>query len=102
MKRILVALLLLGGCATTKPAPVPVPIPNIQPQPMDMHRVDWKVYRADQLRAILDNADPDTIFYVLDQKNFRNLTLNLTDMERYIGDQSDINDTLIGILERKR
>lgn len=104
---LLPLVLMIGSCATTTPEihlpPIntnrPAPVPKVEPTPMNLTHVEWKVYTAAELKAELDRSAPDTVFYVLTPNEFRNLTMNVTEMKRFIEDQRDINQALIAAIE---
>lgn len=101
---LLAAVLLaaLGGCQTAaeRPAialidpvkPAPVPVPTVAP--VNMRDVTWKVYNVAQLETLIaeQKAKGDTKFVLmaLTPKGYENLSLNLSDLERYIREQKQV------------
>jgi hypothetical protein len=89
---------LLGACQTTQPQPVaeisyaPVPVPAIAP--VNMRDVSWKVYNVAELEKLVaeKKAKPEEKFVLIavTPKGYENLSLNLTDLERYIREQKKV------------
>lgn len=107
MRGKLLALLLLGGCATNTIVPqaqpnVPVAVPIAQP--MTFNSVNWQVLSADQLRDLatqLQKAQDNHVVFVLDATNYNNLSLNLAEIERYIKEQNTILDMLKTVIAQR-
>ena len=77
-------------------ANLPVAIPTVQP--MTLNPVDWQVMSVNELRQLLANK---AILFVLDSKNYNNLSLNLIEIERYIKEQRTIIALLDGIIAER-
>lgn len=87
----LLALLSLTGCSTVaiKAPPVvftPATVPD--PSPMNLSTVQWKVYNANDIKALSSSLNASNsksfVLYGLDNKNFQSLDSNIQDMYRYI------------------
>jgi len=78
-------------------ANLPVAIPTVQP--MTLNPVDWQVLSVNELRQLL--ANNKAILFVLDTKNYNNLSLNLIEIERYIKEQKTIIALLDGIITER-
>jgi hypothetical protein len=93
---------LFGGGRFTLPSLVenkPVPITIVQPTPMELNDVTWKVYTPETLAAEVQQAPTGTVYYVLTQDEYNVLAMNLSEMRRYIEDQSAVNATLINAIK---
>ena len=68
----------------------PVAVPVNRPAPMNLGNVQWRVLNIDQMKSLIEENknNTDVIFYVMDKGNYEVLSMNLTEMERYIKDQS--------------
>lgn len=93
----------LGGCQTAAPdrpsvaliepaRPAPVPVPTVAP--VTMRDVTWKVYNVAQLEALIAEqkrkGDTTFVLMALTPKGYQNLSLNLSDLERYIREQKQV------------
>lgn len=80
----------------------PAPIPDVKATPMELRDVNWRVYTADELAQEAERARASgepVVYYVLVKPDFEVLAMNLSEMRRYIEDQSAINDTLIAAIK---
>lgn len=92
-----IASLLLVSCQT-KPVPEPIIViddkPKVKAPSVDgvaVKDVQWKVYDKKSLEQHLsENGDDDTLYFVLDEENFKVLNLNLADVLNYIKQQNEV------------
>ena len=105
MRREILLLALLSGCASTVPVTEPNPAVAVPiAQPMTLASVHWQVMTADQLRALankLQAAQGQHAVVVLDSPNYDNLSLNLIEIERYIREQKVILDMLQAVIAER-
>jgi len=93
------------GCTSTTVVPqlqsnLPVAVPTAQP--MTLQPVDWQVLSLGELRQQLAKLPKDsTVVFVLDGKNYNNLSLNLIEIERYIKEQKTIIELLDAIIAER-
>jgi hypothetical protein len=92
---VLVGGLLLAACATTPVAVVQpdiaVAIPPIDP--LTLSPVQWQVMTLPQLKqlvATMEASNSNVSVFVLDSKDYTNLSLNMTQLERYITQQQAV------------
>lgn len=102
MKQIKLALVLfllsnLFGCAQTivKPNPIPKTPPlDIQlPEPLKLEPVRWTVITKDNYQQIIESSETKNglVFFVaLDEKGYKNISLNHTKILRYIREQKSV------------
>ena len=105
MLRNLWLLVLLGGCSSS-----PVIVPQLQPntqiavpsaQPMTMNPVEWQVLNAEQLRALANKMQKSQVAFLLDTRNYDNLSLNIIEIGRYIQEQKTILDMLKAVIAER-
>jgi hypothetical protein len=97
-----VVLLLTTGCSWLKPEPeiitrtvtVAPEIPlKPAPRPIDMIDVKWYVVTTDNIDEFekrFENENTDLVFFALSVPHYQNLSVNLTDIRRYIEQQQAI------------
>lgn len=92
---LLLSSLLLTGCAGTKildiisaPAPIVIQHPP-PPRGVIMRKVEWRVLNAEILQKMLENGD-DVQFIALTPTGYENLSLNMSEIKRYIKQQKQI------------
>lgn len=98
MKSLLIIILssfLLVGCQGTKfleilsaPAPIMIQHPPAPPS-LNMLKVEWRVLNAKVLQEMLDNGD-DVQFIALSPAGYENLSLNMSEIKRYIKQQKQV------------
>lgn len=98
MKSLLIVVLssfLLVGCQGTKfldiisaPAPIMIQHPPAPPS-LIMLKVKWRVLNAEVLQAMLENGD-DVQFIALSPGGYENLSLNMSEIKRYIKQQKQV------------
>jgi uncharacterized protein YcfL len=97
-KLALVALvpLALAGCNSVQPASTVAPQLEVSapvPQQINTLPVEWKVLNKSELKKLVaeldKNQDPNYSVFVLTPQGFQNLSLNLTEMKRYIQEQQE-------------
>lgn len=98
MKNLLIILLssfLLVGCSGTKmleiisaPAPIVIQHPPA-PMALTMLKVEWRVLNARILQEMLENGD-DVQFIALTPGGYENLSLNFSEIKRYIRQQKQV------------
>ena len=104
MRRELLLVLLLAGCATVAPPQPNLPISVPIAQPMALNPVQWQVMTAEQLQQLatqLQKAQNDHVVFVLDAQNYNNLSLNLIEIERYIKEQKTILELLQSVIAER-
>ena len=102
MKQIKLALVLfllssLFGCAQTVVKPKPISKPSsldIQlPQPLKLESISWVVITKDNYQQIINSSENKNglVFLVaLDEKGYKNISLNHTKVLRYIREQKSV------------
>ena len=104
MKNIIIALLILTmtGCSWLRPEPQIITrtvtvVPEIPlkpaPRPINMTDVKWYVVTTDNIdefEARFENDNTDLVFFALSVPHYQNLSVNLTDIRRYIEQQQAI------------
>lgn len=109
MKKGFLALIVCGflaACGTTpvaldpvaiKLAPVTIPtVPPIKTVP-----VTWQVLTAADMLKVA-KAKPNTVVYGLDQTNFKNLNLNLSEATRYMQQQKAVTTMLSDVITARQ
>lgn len=94
---------LLAGCTTSptfvaqpdQPIAVPITVP------LTLEPVNWQVVTIDQMKAMLTKLKSPTILIVLDEQNFKALSLNLIDIQRYIKEQKAVVLMLTNIIQTR-
>lgn len=97
---VLISLLILSGCVPVKKEievltkPIDFPILDISPpDPVKMNPVVWKVITENNYKEIFDkkNKSDEIIFFVaLNEKSFKNLSLNNANILKFIRDQKAV------------
>ena len=105
MNKLIIALLVLTmtGCSIfRKPEPEIITrtvtvAPNIPlkpaPRPIDMTDVNWYVVTTDNIEEFekrFENETSDLVFFALSVPHYQNLSVNLSDIRRYIEQQQAI------------
>ena len=104
MKSITIALLIftMTGCSFLKPEPEIITrtvtvVPEIplkaSPRPITMTDVQWYVVTTDNIEEFekrFENQNSDLVFFALSVPHYQNLSVNLTDIRRYIEQQRSI------------
>ena len=92
---LLLSSLLLTGCAGTRildiisePAPIVIQHPP-PPRGVTMRKVEWRVLNATILQKMLENGD-DVQFIALTPAGYENLSLNMSEIKRYIKQQKQV------------
>jgi len=96
----------LAACAhTTKTVVQPVTlVPHVdipKADPVNPQPIHWKVYNADELKALgaqLQANGGTVTLFTLDEDNFKKLNDNLVDVKTYIKQQSAIINFLAGVV----
>jgi hypothetical protein len=100
MNKLILSLLLalsVAGCQTAEQSGPPqlaaVPVPKAQP--VVMRDVHWKVYNVKELEALIAKAkkngtDKQLALVTLTPKGYENLSMNLSELERYIREQKEV------------
>jgi hypothetical protein len=98
----------LAACATAPPPRVVIQPVSIVPHidvpkadPVVPQSVEWKVYNADELKALgasLQANGGNVTLFTLDEANFKKLSGNLVDVKTYIKQQKAIIDFLTGVV----
>jgi hypothetical protein len=102
-------MLLLAGCtqqpiiSTVLQPNVPVDIPDIDP--LTLNPVQWQVLSLPQLKQLVatierSSQQQPTIF-LLDTRNYKNLTLNFIEIQRYISAQKAVLSMLTNIIKER-
>jgi hypothetical protein len=104
MKKFLVifALLSLTACATVKQEPNLVitaapPVAAPKADPLVLAPVQWHVYNSTELKKLSDSlaaSGGNVVLFTLDETNFKNLSSNLVDVNKFIDQQNAIIDFL--------
>lgn len=90
---------MLVGCSnwnptrTTRVYERPVILHPPKPDPANIRDVEWKVWNRESLEKVLEESDPNDkkfSFFVLDAKNYENLSLNMQEIIRYIEEENAI------------
>lgn len=97
MKKLIAAAVLalgLAGCQhdapTIRPELAPVPMPKIQS--VKPREVQWKVYTAKDLRKLaadMEKPGHDQTIIALTPQGYKNLSYNMTELERYMREQKE-------------
>lgn len=99
---LVLSLLLTTGCSWLKPEPEIVTrtvtvAPNIPlksaPRPISMTDVNWYVVTTDNIEEFekrFENDNSDLVFFALSVPHYQNLSVNLSDIRRYIEQQQAI------------
>jgi len=66
-----------------------------------MEPVNWQVVTIEQMKALTSKLKAPTIFIVLDEQNFKALSLNLLDIQRYIKEQKAVVIMLTNIIQTR-
>lgn len=106
---LLVAALMLAGCADPEPKIVirPAPLPPMVSVPeVDrpaLNTVEWKVYSRAELEVLLKENEGDADFYIysLTPDGYRALTGNMIEINRYAQEQGAVNVFLKSTLIRR-
>ena len=95
LSMLLLSSLLLTGCSGTKildiisePAPIVIQHPP-PPRGVTMRKVEWRVLNAAILQKMLENGD-DVQFIALTPAGYENLSLNMSEIKRYIKQQRQV------------
>jgi hypothetical protein len=93
-----------GGAAPVALDPIaiklaPVTIPTIPP--IKTAPVTWQVLTASDMVKVA-KAKPNTVVYGLDQTNFKNLNLNLSEATRYMEQQKAVDTMLSDIITARQ
>jgi hypothetical protein len=100
MNKLILALILtlsVAGCQTAEQAAPPqlaaVPVPK--PAPVTMRDVKWKVYNVKELEKLIAQAkkngtDKQLALVTLTPKGYENLSMNLSELERFIREQKEV------------
>jgi hypothetical protein len=109
-------LLSLSACSVlgdlglaSQPIPVPVlengtKVAVPQPAPIKTSPVHWQVLDSEGLKALVakleSHPDSQFVIYALDTRNFEALTLNLSELKRYIEQQKEALKFAVDVLDR--
>lgn len=109
MKKTIIALLLCGflaGCSGTQvvadPVPLktaPVTIPVIDP--IKTSPVNWQVLKSSDMLK-LAKSNPNAVIFGLDQTNFQNLSVDLSEATRYMQQEKAVNNMLTDIITSRQ
>ena len=109
MKKTILALLLCGllaGCGGTQIVadPValktaPVTIPKIDP--IKTSPVKWQVLKSSDMLK-LAKSNPNAVVFGLDQTNFQNLSVDLSEATRYMQQEKAVNNMLTDIITQRQ
>lgn len=99
MRNLLIIILsstLLSGCAAgarmidiiSEPAPIVIQQPP-PPRAVTMRKVEWKVLNTEILAELLEK-DENTRFVALTSDGYNNLSLNMSELKRYLQQQKQI------------
>lgn len=90
-------LLLISGCATPTVKEKQLVQQTIEmkgrPRPVEMHDVEWYVVTPENLEEFLENykrSTGDVVFLAISVPHYENLSLNLSELRRYIEQQQSI------------
>ena len=90
-------ILLLAACSSTEITTVPIQLPTVDAPkalPLSMREVKWQVMNSDDLKALVAaleaSPDPKYVIYVLDNRNFENMALNMEEIKRFMLEQQQV------------
>ncbi len=107
---LLIACAFIAGCGTTSSRldpvvvpPPPVAIPTLSP--IVTSSVRWRVLNATDLQTlatqIAARKQKDAIIFALDAANYKNLSLNMIDIQRYLDQQKAVILLLTNVVEQR-
>jgi hypothetical protein len=93
--KITAVTLLLVGCAGTDVnvhtinSNAPALEPNL-PTQIQTLPVHWTVLTNTQIQALAKENNKDLVFYALDAENFQNLSITMTEVQRFLGEEKNV------------
>jgi hypothetical protein len=92
---VVIASLILVGCAGTdvnvhtlnSNAPALEPSLPTQIQTLPVH---WTVLTNTQIQELAKQNNADVVYYALDAQNFQNLSLTMSEVQRFLGEEKNV------------